>query len=84
MSAANTKMLLRSIRVDRSQIGYLKWLLESHEGIATQTTRDGTDEVIDLLVAPDFEKDLDDLIAALSEEIAVETVGLPEKPPLGG
>ena len=29
------KMLLRSIRIERRHIGYVKWLLESHDGMAT-------------------------------------------------
>ncbi len=77
-------MLLRSIRIDKSYIGYIKWLLESHSGMATPTTREGTTDVIDLLVAPDFEQEFDELLSALSDEMEVEVVGLPETPPLGG
>ncbi len=75
-------MLLRSIRVARRHIGYVKWLLESHDGIATPTTRPGSDDILDLLVVSDFERDMDELISALDEEIGVETVPLPETTPL--
>jgi hypothetical protein len=37
---------------------------------------------VDLIVAPDFEAELDDLLAALAEEIAVEHVAPPERSPL--
>lgn len=84
MNTPETKMLLRSIRVDKSRISYLRWLLESHDGMATPTTREGTDDIIDLLVAPDFEKDLDELLEAVHLEIGVERVDPPESPPLGG
>ncbi len=77
-------MLLRSIRVDKNKISYLRWLLESHDGMATPTTREGTEDIIDLLVAPDFEEDVDDLLRALHREIWLEMVDPPESPPLGG
>lgn len=75
-------MVLRSIRVRREHIGYLKWLLESHDGLATPTTRDGDPEVVDLLVAPDFVGELDELLAALEEEIGAVRVTSPSRPPL--
>jgi hypothetical protein len=75
-------MLLRSIRVDKRSIGYLRWLLESHDGLATPTTREGTDDVIDLMVAPDMAADLDELLAALAAEIPLEHVPCPDVPPL--
>jgi hypothetical protein len=75
-------MLLRSIKVEKKSISYLKWLLESHDGLATPTTREGTDDVIDLMVAPDMAADLDELLAALAAEISIEHVPCPAVPPL--
>jgi hypothetical protein len=75
-------MLLRSVRVPRDRISYLKWLLESHDGLATPTTRDGTPDVVDLLVAPDFEADLEALLDALVEEIGLVRVPPPAVSPL--
>ena len=82
MREESGKMLLRSIRVERRHIGYVKWLLESHDGMATPTTRTGSDDILDLLVASDFEAEMDELIAALDQEIGVEIVPLPETTPL--
>lgn len=84
MSIAPQKMLLASIRVDKNNIGYIRWLLESHDGIATPTTREGTDDILDLLVAPDFKDEFDAFLSALAEEISVTPVELPSTPPLGG
>jgi hypothetical protein len=84
VESAHPKMLIRSIRVDKHQIGYIKWLLESHDGMATPTTREGTADILDLLVAPDFEAEFDAFLEGLSEEIPYETVDLPDQPPLGG
>jgi hypothetical protein len=82
MNVESRSMILRSIRVDRNQIGYLKWLLESHDGMATPTTRDGEPDVVDLLVAPDFIEEFDELLTALEREIGIERVPSPERPPL--
>jgi hypothetical protein len=76
------KMVLRSIRVPEQHIGYLKWLLESHDGLATPTTRDDEPDVVDLLVAPDFVEDLDELLAALEEELGAVRVASPARSPL--
>jgi len=75
-------MILRSVRVGREHIGYLKWLLESHDGMATPTTREGHDDVVDLMVAVDFEKEVDDLLSALVEELDLVVIPPPDKPPL--
>jgi hypothetical protein len=75
-------MVLRSIRVDKQHIGYLKWLLESHDGMATPTTREGEPDVVDLMVAPDFLAEFEDLMTALEQELGVERIASPSRPPL--
>ena len=75
-------MIMRSVKVGREHIGYLKWLLESHDGMATPTTRDGSDDVVDLMVAPDFLEELDELLDAVSLEIGLIRVPEPSKSPL--
>ncbi|MBN2804496.1 MAG: DUF4911 domain-containing protein [Deltaproteobacteria bacterium] len=74
-------MLVRSIKVDRKDIGYIRWCLESHDGIANPTTRDGHNNIIDLTIAPDFIADAEDLINALVEELGVEKIESPERSP---
>lgn len=75
-------MVMISIRVDKRHIGYIKWLLESHDGMATPTTREGCDDVIDLLVAPDFSREFEEFLEALRTELPLERVPLPPHPPL--
>jgi hypothetical protein len=77
MACLQTKMLLRSIRVEKKDISYVRWMLESHDGLATPTTRPGTNDILDFLVAPDFADEFDDLLSALSKEIFVEAVEQP-------
>ena len=82
MSTTPRSMILRSVKVGREHIGYLKWLLESHDGMATPTTREGVDDVVDLMVAPDFVEELDELLDAISLEIGLTRVPVPPKSPL--
>ncbi len=82
MSDLSKIMIMRSVKVGREHIGYLKWLLESHDGMATPTTRDGSDDVVDLMVAPDFLEELDELLDAVSLEIGLIRVPEPSKSPL--
>lgn len=83
MSSRTREMSLRSIRVGKNNISYLKWLLEAHSGMATPTTREGTEDIIDLLVAPGFEEEFAEFLDALGSEIEVENVEPPSEPPLG-
>jgi hypothetical protein len=82
MALENRTMILRSVRLNREHISYLKWLLESHDGIATPTTREGTPDIVDLLIAPDFLFDLEALLDALVDEIGLERVEPPDVPPM--
>jgi hypothetical protein len=84
MAKAGTKMILCSVRVGRHQIGYLKWLLESHDGMATPTTREGSKDIVDLLISPDFVQEVEELLDALVEEIDLQRVPPPNEQPLGG
>ncbi len=82
MLSPQKTMILRSVRVGREHIGYFKWLLESHDGMATPTTRNGTMDVVDLMIAPDFIDDMEQLIDALVDELGLERIEAPELPPL--
>ena len=55
---------------------------ESHDGMATPTTREGSIDVVDLLIAPGFEKEMDEFIDALKVELEIEVVPPPETSPL--
>jgi len=75
-------MILKSVKVDKKHIGYLKWLLESHDGMATPTTREGAPDIVDLMISPDFVNEMKELIEALTTELNLEPVPPPSKSPL--
>ncbi len=82
MQNSQKSMILRSVKVDREHIGYLKWLLESHDGLATPTTRQGCTDIVDFLVAPDLVEEFEELLEALIDELGLECIEPPLTSPL--
>ncbi len=60
------------IRVHRKDIAYFKFILESYEGMALVRTRDPNEAVVELMVAPGMEKDVEEVLGGLSKEINFE------------
>lgn len=82
MTQPEMRMLVRSIKVDKKDIGYIRWCLESHDGIANPTTRMETPNILDLTIAPHFIDDAENLIDALVRELGIERVKAPDDTPL--
>lgn len=64
--------LRRYFRIDRKQIGLLRFFLEGYEGIATLTTVDQVAGRVVLLVPPGCETEVDTLLADLDGDILLE------------
>jgi len=64
----------RHYRVDKQQIGYLRFILEGYEGIASLTTVDPMMGQILLRVPPGCDAEVDMLLADLAGEVYLETV----------
>jgi len=62
----------RHYRVDRHKIGYLKFILEGYEGLATLSTLDARQGIIVLYMPPGCEKDTIAIMRGLAEEIHME------------
>jgi hypothetical protein len=63
-------------RLHRKDIAYFKFILESYEGMALVRTRDPNEAVVELMVAPGWEKDVDQVIEGLQREIDIEPLSL--------
>ena len=63
----------RYYRVDRSAIAYLKFIIESYDGIATLRTLDPVMGTICLSIAPGCECDVDLVMANMETEIMIES-----------
>jgi hypothetical protein len=63
-------------RVRREDIAYLKFILESYEGMALLRTTDPNEAVVELMVAPGWEKDVEEVIDGLRREIPIEPISI--------
>jgi hypothetical protein len=59
-------------RLRREDIAYFKFILESYEGMAVVRTKDPYEAVVELMVAPGWEKDLEEVLEGLRKEIIIE------------
>lgn len=62
----------RYFRLRRKDIAYFKFIIESYEGMAVLRTKDPREAVVELMVAPGWEKDLDEVLGGLRREILIE------------
>ncbi len=61
-------------RVDPYEIHYVKYILEAHEGLATLTTLDSKEGLIQLAVPPGCGRSLEVLMEALCQELEMERI----------
>ncbi len=66
-------------RVQRKDIAYLKFIIESHEGMAVVRTTDPHEAIVELMIAPGWEEDAEEVLEELRKEIAIEALS-PFKP----
>lgn len=62
----------KRFRLPRGEIAYLKFIIESYEGMAVVRTEDPREAVVELMVAPGWENEAERLIEALRGEILLE------------
>jgi hypothetical protein len=62
------------LRLRRKDIAYFKFIIESYEGMAIVRTKDPYEAVVELMVAPGWEKDVDDVLEGLRKEIPIEAL----------
>jgi hypothetical protein len=62
----------RYFRVRRQDIAYFKFIIESYEGMAVVRTKDPHEAIVELMVAPGWEKDVDEVLESLRREIILE------------
>jgi hypothetical protein len=59
-------------RLHREDIAYFKFIIESYEGMAVVRTKDPREAIVELMVAPGWEKDVEEVLEGLREEILIE------------
>ncbi len=60
------------LRLRREDIAYFKFIIESYEGLAVVRTKDAGEAIVELMIAPGWEKDVDEILAGLRQEIRIE------------
>ena len=62
----------RYFRLHRKDIAHFKFIIESYEGMAVVRTKDPHEAIVELMVSPGWEKDVDEVLEGLSREIHIE------------
>jgi len=73
-------MINRYFKVARRDMVYLKFILEAYEGMNVMTTVDNMNGIIRIVIMPGFEQDMDELLAELGTQVAMEPVEWHEPP----
>lgn len=73
-------MICRYFRVSRSDMVYLKFIMEAYEGMNVMTTVDNTAGIIRIAIMPGFEEEMDGLLAELGKKVVMEPVEWDETP----
>ena len=58
----------KSYSVDRAKISYIRWIMESYDGMAIVSTINPMDAVIEIKIAPGCETIIDELILSLRND----------------
>ena len=58
-------------KVDKKNIAFLKFVLEAYDGMAVIRTLNPREGVIELMIAPDFEKDVENILDSLRDEVEI-------------
>ena len=66
------KTISRFYRVDRKSVCFIRFILEAYDGIALMRTIDPYESKIELRIAPGCETEVEDLLAALSDDFMIE------------
>jgi hypothetical protein len=64
----------RYFRLRRKDIAYFKFIIESYEGMAVVRTQDAREAVVELMVAPGWEREVDEVLEGIGREIVLEAL----------
>lgn len=73
----NAPFLKRYYHVSRAEIGYLRFILESYDGLAFMRTLEPHVALIEMAFPPSRFRDAEDLLLALASEVSMTEVTAP-------
>jgi len=66
-------------RVNRRDMAYLKFIVESYDGLAVLRTVNPREGIVEWMIPPSLVEEADELIASLREEIVIMRASPPRK-----
>ncbi len=73
----------RYFQLPREEIGYLRFILESYDGLAFARTLDNREALVEIAYCTSREADVDGVLSVLADEAGLKEVAAPEQiPPL--
>ena len=64
----------RRYRVDHRKIGWLRFMFEGYDGIATLTTIDAQRGAVAFQIPPGCERDFEEIIKGLAQDVMIEPI----------
>ena len=71
------KTIEKYFRVQRKNIAFVKFILEAYDGMAVMRTLDPYEGVVELIIAPDFEKEVNEILDSLRDEVELHPIDPP-------
>ena len=71
------KTIQRYFRIQRKNIAFIKFILEAYDGMAVMRTLDPREGVVELIIAPDFEREVNEILDNLRGEFEVQPIDPP-------
>ncbi len=75
----NTSVCIKYFSVDRCDIAYLRFIIESYDNLAILSTVDSGKGIVSLNIPIDFIEDAQQLVRELSKEISIREINPPEE-----
>jgi len=71
----------RYFEIPRAEIGHLRFILESYDGLAFARTLDNQLALVEVAYSPSRREDVEQLFKALAAEVGLQEVATPEHVP---
>ena len=64
-------------KLDKKNISFMKFILEAYDGMAVMRTLDPGEGVVELMIAPNFEREVGEILDSLRDEIHLQAIDPP-------
>ena len=76
--SSHQSLIKRCFKVERRDIAYLHFIFESYEGLATLSTIDRKNGIVQLSIPHCFEGEVNNLLQSMKTEITITEIPFPE------